>query len=333
MNKLQTTYLGLSLASPIVASASPLSKKVETVKALEEAGAGAVVLYSLFEEQITHESLELDHYLSYGAESHAEAATYLPDSGLYSLGGEKYLDHIKRLKDAVQIPVIGSLNGVTSGGWIEWAQKIAAAGADALELNIYYLADDPETPGAEIEATYLKLIEDVAASIQIPLAVKLSPFLTSTANFVQRAAAAGAKGAVLFNRFYQPDLDIENLEVVPNLQFSTSAELRLPLRWVALLHGRIAIDFALTSGVHTAEDVLKAMMAGAKVTMLASELLQKGPGRVRELNDALLAWMESHDYESIAQMQGSMSDQALGRSQGLRRANYIDTLNSYTDMP
>ncbi len=333
MNQLQTNYLGLTLASPVVASASPLSKKVETVKALEAAGVGAVVLYSLFEEQITHESLELDHYLSYGTESTPEAATYLPDHGLYSLGGEKYLEHIKRLKDAVQVPIIGSLNGVTSGGWIEWAQKIEAAGADALELNIYYLADDPARSSAEIEETYLQLIRDVAGSIHIPLAVKLSPFLTSVANFAQRTAEAGAQGIVLFNRFYQPDLDIENLEVVPNLQLSTSAELRLPLRWIALLHGRVEVDFALTTGVHTAEDVLKAMMAGAKVTMLASELLQKGPQRVRELNDELLAWMNSHDYESIEQMQGSMSDQSLGRSQGLRRANYIDTLNTYTDMP
>ncbi len=333
MNRLQTSYLGLTLSSPIVASASPLSRKVETVKALEAAGAGAVVLYSLFEEQITHESLELDHYLSYGSESHAEASTYLPDSGIYSLGGEKYIDHIKRLKDTVSLPIIGSLNGVTSGGWIEWAQKIAQAGADALELNIYYLADDPNKTSAEIEATYLQLIGDVAKSIAIPLAVKLSPFLTGTANFIQQAAAAGARGAVLFNRFYQPDLDIENLEVVPNLQLSTSDEMRLPLRWIALLYGQIDIDFALTTGVHTTEDVLKAMMAGAKVTMLASELLQKGPERVRALNEALLAWMDAHEYESIQQMQGSMSDKALGRSQGLRRANYIDVLNAYNPMP
>lgn len=333
MEKLKTSYLGMELRSPLVVAASPLSRKLETAKALANAGAGAIVMYSLFEEQLVHESLELDHYLTYGTDSYAEATSYLPTVDSYNLGGDKYLDQIRQLKDALDIPVIASLNGVTPGGWLEWGSKMAAAGADAIELNIYYLPDNPEQTSTEIEETYIRLIRDLASSINVPLAVKLTPFFTSIGNFAQKAAEAGAKGLVLFNRFYQPDINIETLEVEPRLILSTSSELLLPLRWVALLHGRIPADFAITSGVHTAEDVIKGMMAGAKVAMMASELLKKGPGRLRELNEEILSWMEAHEYENIAQMQGSMSDLALGHNKGLRRANYIDVLNSFTELP
>jgi dihydroorotate dehydrogenase (fumarate) len=333
MVDLKTTYLGLDLRNPLVASASPLSEHVDTVRQLEAAGVSAVVMYSLFEEQIIHESMELDHYLSYGTESFPEALTYLPDIGRYSVGPESYVEHLRRVKQAVGIPVIGSLNGVSSGGWIEYAQKIEAAGADALELNIYYLPFDPDLTSTELEQTYVKLVSDIRARIQIPLAVKLSPFFTGMANVMRTLAEAGADGLVLFNRFYQPDFDLEKFEVVPNLVLSTSDELRLPLRWIALLYGQIETDFALTSGVHTAEDLVKAVMAGACVAMTASELLKKGPGRAGEILADLEGWMVAHEYESIHQMKGCMSAQAVREPHALRRSNYIKELNSFRYLP
>lgn len=333
MADLTTTYLGLKLKNPIVASASPLSERVETVQQLEEAGTAAVVMHSLFEEQIIHESLELDHYLDYGTYSFAEALTFLPDVGRYSLAPERYIDQIERYKKAVKIPIIGSLNGVSSGGWIEYAKKIEDAGADALELNIYYLPFDPSLTSTRLEENYIKLVSDVRARTNIPLAVKVSPYFTGMANVLQKLIDAGADGLVLFNRFYQPDFDIEELEIVPNLTLSTSAELRMPLRWIALLHNQVETDFALTTGIHTAEDVLKAMMAGAKVAMLASELLQHGPKRVAELLEEIKKWMTSHDYKSIQQMQGSLSAQATRDTRALRRSNYIKVLNAYKYIP
>lgn len=333
MADLTTTYLGLKLKNPLVASASPLSEKVETVCALEEAGIAALVMYSLFEEQIIHESLELDHYLDYGAESFAEALTYLPNIGRYSIGPESYIQHLRRVKEAVTIPVIGSLNGVSTGGWIDYARMIEDAGADALELNIYYLSFDPKISSAELETTYANLVNNVKAKINIPLAVKISPFLTGMANVCQRLVEAGADGLVLFNRFYQPDFDLEALEILPNLSLSTSQELRMPLRWISLLYGRIQTDFALTTGIHTAEDVLKAMMAGANVAMMASELLKHGPGRGAEILAELEAWMTEHEYESIKQMQGSMSAQAMHEPYALRRSNYMKVLNSFKYLP
>ena len=257
MVDLKTTYLGLKLKNPLVASPSPLSEKVENVKRLEEAGVSAVVLYSLFEEQIIHESMELDHFLSQGTETFAEALTYLPDTGKYSLAPEKYLEHLHKVKQAVNIPVIGSLNGVSTGGWINYARKIEEAGADALELNIYFLPNNLDLSSPELEAAYITLVRDVRAQIKIPLAVKLSPYFTAIPNLAKRLVEAGANGLVLFNRFYQPDFDLEQLEVVPNLVLSNSSELRLPLRWIAMLYGRVQVDFALTSGVHTAQDALK----------------------------------------------------------------------------
>src|SRR4030042_5464944 len=265
MVDLTTTYLGLKLKNPLVASPSPLSEKVEYVKRLEEAGIAAVVMYSLFEEQIIHESLELDHYLNRGTESFAEALTYFPNIGRYSLAPEKYLSTLEKTKRAVNIPVMGSLNGVASGGWIEYAQKIQDAGADALELNLYYLPLDLDLTSNQLEDNYLKLVSDIRADVKIPLAVKLAPYFTALPNFAKRLVEAGADGLVLFNRFYQPDLDLENLEVVPNLVLSNSNELRLPLRWIAILYGKVKADLALTRGVHTSEYAIKAIMAGATV--------------------------------------------------------------------
>ncbi len=333
MPNLTTNYLGLPLRNPLVASASPLSERVETVRKLEEAGIGAVVMYSLFEEQIIHESLELDHYLSYGTDSFAEALSYLPDIGRYSLGPEKYLDQVNALKNAVNIPIIGSLNGVSTGGWIEYAKKIEEAGADALELNIYYLPFNPDLTSAELEKNYIELIRNIKAQINIPLAVKLGPYFTGLANILRQFADAGADGLVLFNRFYQPDFDLEEFDVVPNLKFSTSDEMRMPLRWIALLYGQLQADFALTTGIHTGIDAVKAVMAGANVAMMASELLKKGPGRVTEVLAEFTAWMDENEYDSVEQMRGSMSARAIGKTNVLRRANYIQTLNSFRYLP
>jgi len=326
---LTTRYLGLTLKNPLVASASPLSKKVDSVRRLEDAGAAAVVMYSLFEEQITHESHELDHYLERGTHSYAESLSYFPDLDHYNLGPEPYLEHLHRIKAAVSIPVIGSLNGVSSGGWVEYAHEIEQAGADALELNIYYLPTDIDLSGAELEETYVRLVTDIRARVRLPIAVKLSPFFTSIPNIAKRLVEVGANGLVLFNRFYQPDFDLDELKVVPDLDLSTSYELRLPLRWIAILYGRIAADFALTGGVHAAQDVLKAMMAGASVAMMASELLAHGPGRLGQMIAGIERWMEEHEYESIAQMQGCMSQRAVAEPAAFERANYMKALNSF----
>lgn len=329
MVDLSTTYLGMKLKNPLVASSSPLTQKVESIQKMEEAGVSALVLYSLFEEQIVQESLKLHHDLLRGSESYAEALSYLPDYGQYSIGPEKYIDHIKKVKKAVNIPVIGSLNGVTTGGWIEYAQKIEQAGADALELNLYYLAADPEMTSSALEDNYIHLVQDIRRQVDIPIAVKLSPFFTALPNFARRLQQAGANGLVLFNRFYQPDLDLENLEVVPNLVLSNSYEVRLPLRWIAILYGKIGVDFALTSGVHTAEDMLKAVMAGANVTTIASTLLQNGIEASTNILSTAKKWMEDHEYESISQMRGSMSQQAVGDPATFERANYMRVLSSY----
>ncbi len=329
MTDLKTNYLGLELKNPLVASASPLSEKVETAKQLEDAGVSAIVVYSLFEEQIIKESLELDHFLSRDTESFAEAMTHLPDIGKFRVGPESYIEHIGKLKEALDIPVIGSLNGVSSGGWIDYAEKIEKAGADALELNLYYLPTETVLTGNEVEDAYIQVVKDISAKISIPLAVKLSPFITAIPNFAQKIVSAGAKGLVLFNRFYQPDFDLEKLEVVPNLKLSSPNELLLPLRWIALLHGRVGADFALTSGVHSAEDVLKSMMAGAKVVMTASALLANGPEYATQILNDLGTWMINHEYESIQQMQGSLSAVSSGSEAVFERANYMKVLGSY----
>jgi dihydroorotate dehydrogenase (fumarate) len=333
MVDLKTTYLGLKLKNPLVASPSPLSEKVENVKRLEEAGVSAVVMYSLFEEQIIHESMELDHYLSQGTESFAEALSYLPDTGKYSLAPEKYLEQVRKVKQAVSIPVIGSLNGVSTGGWIKYARKIEEAGADALELNIYFLPNNPGLTASELEDSYVTLVRDVRVQIKIPLAVKLSPYFTALPNLAKRLVEAGANGLVLFNRFYQPDFDLEQLEVVPNLVLSNSAELRLPLRWIAMLYGRVQADFALTSGVHTAQDALKAVMAGASVAMTTSALLKNGIAKADEIVKGMESWMVEHEYESVQQMKGSMSQKAVAEPAAFERANYMKVLSSFKALP
>lgn len=329
MVDLKTNYLGLSLKNPLVASASPLSKKVETAAELEKAGVAAIVMYSLFEEQIIQESLKLDRDLSRGTYSFSEALDFIPDYGTYSIGPENYLEQLANVKQAVNIPVIGSLNGVTSGGWVDYAQKIEQAGADALELNLYDLATDPDVTSSQLEDGHISLVSDIRKQVNIPIAIKLSPFYTALPNFARRLTEAGADGLVLFNRFYQPDFDLEELEVVPNLVLSDSHELRLPLRWIAILYGQIQADFALTSGLHNAEDLLKSIMAGASVAMTASELLHNGIERVSVILADLQTWMEEHEYESINQMKGSMSQKAVDKPDTFERANYMKVLSSY----
>jgi len=334
MVDLTTTYLGLKLKNPIVASAAqPISEKLETAKRLEEAGVSALVMYSLFEEQIIHESLELDHCLSTGTDFSREVTSYYPQTGNFTLTPETYIEAVRKTKKALNIPVIGSLNGVSTGGWIKYARKIEEAGADALELNLYYLATDPTLTASELEESYVTLVGDVCKSIKIPVGVKLSPFLTAIPNVAMRLAKAGAKGLVLFNRFYQPDINLETLEVVPNLVLSNSNDMRLPLRWIAILYGRIQADLALTSGVHTAEDVLKAMMAGASVAMMTSELLQNGFGRIPAILADIEKWMVDREYSSIQQMRGSLSQKAVREPAAFERANYMKILNSYKFLP
>jgi len=329
MLDLSTTYLGLKLKNPIVASSSPLTQKPETAKELEAAGVSAIIMHSLFEEQIIQESFKLNADLERMSEVSAEAMDYLPTWGQYSIGSDSYLKTLSKIKQAVKIPVFGSLNGVSTGGWVEYAQKIQDAGADALELNIYFLATDLEMTSSKLEETYITLVRDIRKQVSIPLAVKLSPFVTALPNFARRLAEAGADGLVLFNRFYQPDFDLEELEVVPNLVLSESNEMRLPLRWIAILHGRVAAEFAMTGGVHTGLDVLKAVMAGASVTTIASEFLQKGVGRVPEILSEMSKWMEEHEYSSVLQMKGSMSQKSVADPASFERANYMKVLSSY----
>lgn len=333
MIDLSTTYLGLKLKNPIVASASPFSKKLDKAKQLEEAGVSAIVMYSLFEEQIIHESLELDHYLTRSSDTGAEALSYFPDSGTYSLGPDKYLEMVTSLKKNLNMPVIGSLNGVSRGGWTSYARRIQDAGADALELNLYYMATDPTLKSEDLENAQVELVAEVSSAIKIPLAVKLSPYLTSLSNFAYRLVDAGAKGLVLFNRFYQPDFDLDELEIVHSLDLSTPAEMRLPLRWTSILSGKIQADLAITSGVHTAPDVIKSMMAGAKVTMIASAMLQNGPQMVSPMLEQIAAWMKEREYTSIQQMQGSMSQRSVAEPAAFERANYMKVLDSFRSLP
>lgn len=326
---LVTNYLGLTLRNPIVVSSSPLSHNLDSIKRLEDAGASAVVMYSLFEEQIAFESYYVDYFLSNGAHHSPEAMSYFPEMQDYNIGPDEYMNLIRRAKEAVDIPIIGSLNGISSGGWTDYAALIQDAGADAIELNVYYIPADPDIPGEEIENVYLGVLASVKQTVSIPVAMKLSPFFSSTANMARRFAEEGADGLVLFNRFYQPDFSLETLDVVPRLALSTSDELRLPLRWVAILFGRVMLDFAITSGVHNWEDVVKGLMAGAKVTMMASELLQNGIKRIKEVLRDLEGWMTEHEYESVSQMIGSMSQKHCAQPAAFERANYMKMLASY----
>ncbi len=326
---LTTKYMGLKLKNPIVPSASPLSQSVDTVKAMEDAGAAAVVVYSLFEEQITHESGELDHYLSVGKNSFVEAQSYFPEPEKFYLGPDQYLDHIANLKKAVDIPIIGSLNGVSTGGWIKYAQNIQQAGADALELNVYYVAANQNITGSEVENMYVDVLKEVKNNVKIPVAIKISPFFTSMSNMARKLDHAGADALVLFNRFYQPDFDLDKLEVVPNLLLSTNWEMRLPLRWIAILHGNIKASLGATTGIHNHTDVLKMMMAGADVAMMASELLHNGIGRITQILDGMKIWMEEKEYDSIDMMKGSMSQKKIAQPAAFERANYMKTLQSF----
>jgi dihydroorotate dehydrogenase (fumarate) len=330
---LTTTYLGLRLEHPVVASASPLSYTLEGIEQLAEAGAAAVVMYSLFEEQIELESHALHHYLEYGTHSYAEALDYFPKAHEFNLGPQEYLELICTAKERVPIPIIGSLNGASAGGWTEYARLIEQAGADALELNLYYLPTDPTLTGAEVEEMYLEIVREVRQHIQIPVAVKVGPYFSNLAHMAARFVQVGADGLVLFNRFYQPDFDLEQLEVTPNLMLSRPEDLRLPLTWVAILYGRIQADLAITSGVHSHLEVLKSMMAGAKVAMMASELLKNGPKRIKEILQELRTWMLTHEYESIRQMQGSMSQLHVANPEAFERGNYMKVLRSWRPDP
>jgi dihydroorotate dehydrogenase (fumarate) len=299
------------------------------MKRLEDNGAGAIVMYSLFEEQIAHETAELNHYLSYGTESFAEALTYFPESDDYNLGPEEYVELLHKAKSSLDIPVIGSLNGISTGGWVKFARKIEEAGADAIELNVYYIPTDPGLSGADVEDRYLEVLHSVKSTVKIPVAMKLNPFFSSLANMAHRLDAAGADGLVLFNRFYQPDINLETLDVTPNVILSTPQALRLPLRWVAILHGSVKASLAATSGIHTTQDVLKMLMVGADVTMMCSTLLKNGPQRIKEILVELDQWMLEHEYVSVKQMKGSMSQKSIADPAAFERANYMKALNSY----
>ena len=329
MADLKTKYLGLDIKSPLVASASALSKKLDNIKAMEDAGLGAVVLYSLFEEEIINEQLSLDHFLTRGSESFAEAITYYPDLEKYNTGPDKYLQLIRTAKEAVDIPIIGSLNGVSTGGWIKYAKLIEEAGADALEINLYFVPTDPQLSSDVLEKAHIELVSDIRKSIKIPLSVKLSPFYSSIPHFAGSLTKAGAKGLVLFNRFYQPDLDIDALEVVPKLELSRSSDMLLPLRWIAILYDRVAADFALTSGVHSAEDIVKALMAGGTVAMTASALVSNGIGFAGTLIEELAQWMNDYEYKSVDQMRGTLSQKNVAEPAAFERANYMKALTLY----
>lgn len=326
---LETTYLGMKLRTPLVPSASPLSEEIVNIKRMEDAGAAAVVLYSLFEEQLRLETYELNHHLTYGTESFPEALTYFPQPQEFHLGPEGYLNHIRRAKQAVDIPIIASLNGSTVGGWIDFARLIEEAGADALELNVYHIPSDMTISGAEIEQRYVEVLKAVKAAVKIPVAIKLSPFFSNFANMAKRFDEAGANGLVLFNRFYQPDIDLETLEVRPNVLLSTPQALRLPLTWIGILSGRLKADLAATSGVHDAVDVVKMLMVGANATMMAAALLRYGIEHLRRVEQNLQAWMEEHEYESVQQMQGSMSQKNSADPSAFERAQYMKALQSY----
>ncbi len=324
-----TNYLGLKLSSPIVPSAGPLSQEIGNIKAMEDSGAGAVVLFSIFEEQIEHEELEFFHHTTPHAESHAEALSYFPSSINFKTGPDEYLEHIRKAKEAVSIPIIASLNGKSLGGWIDYAKKIENAGADALELNIYRLATDLSVSGSDVESSYIEIVKEVRKSVSIPIAVKLGSSFSSISWMANQLDKAGANGLVLFNRFYQPDIDLEKLEVLPSVILSTPMEMRLPLRWIAILYNRISSDLAATSGIYDEHDVIKMIMAGASATQMLSSLLKFGIKHIADVNSKLDYWMEVNEYESLEQMRGSMSYMNVSDPSQFERANYMKLINSY----
>jgi len=327
---LRTTYLGLELANPLVPSASTLSSRIDTLKRLQDAGAAAIVMQSLFEEQIEHEEVQIHRLLEAHTESFAEALTHFPDLEEYNTGPDEYLRHLEACKRELAIPVIGSLNGVSLGGWVRYARLIQDAGADAIELNVYLVAADPDETGEQVERRYLDLVATVRESVSIPLAVKVGPYFSSTANMARRLVENGANGLVLFNRFLQPDIDLETLDVDPTLHLSSSVELALPLRWIAILFGRVACSLAATSGVHTAEDAVKMILAGADVTMMASTLFRNGPEYIGVILEGVRTWLDEHGYDSVAQARGSVSQRNVPDPVAFARANYMSMLVSYT---
>jgi dihydroorotate dehydrogenase (fumarate) len=327
---LTTNYLGLHLCSPIVPSASPLTESLDNVKRLEDAGAAAIVFHSLFEEQLHQDRDEIFARLEQGTESFGESLTYLPQPQGFSVDPEHYLEHLRLAKAMVGVPVIASLNGYTEGGWIEFAKQIQQTGVDALELNIYSVQTDPNQSASDIETHYLRIVSAVKAAVQMPVAVKLSPFFTSLAHVARRfVQQGGADGLVLFNRFYQPDFDPETLEIVPNVLLSTPMAMRLPLRWIAILYGTVQADLAATSGVHHAVDIVKLLMAGASVTMVCSALLRHGIQYLRVLEEDLVQWLESHEYESVQQLQGCMSQQNCPDPSAFERAQYVRAVSTF----
>jgi dihydroorotate dehydrogenase (fumarate) len=326
---LSTNYLGLKLRTPLVPAASPLSEEISTIKQMEDAGASAVVLYSLFEEQLRQDRDDLARHLEQGTYSSPEALTYFPEPEEFRLGPEDYLKHIAEAKKAVGIPIIASLNGSSFGGWTSYAKAIQQAGADALELNIYHIPTEMDLTSAQIEQTYLDILKSVKSAVTIPVAVKLSPFFTNFANMAKRLDQAGANGLVLFNRFYQPDIDLETLEVKPNILLSTPMAMRVPLRWIALLYGRVRANFAATSGIHRATDVLKMLMVGADVTLLCSTLIRHGARQIGVIERDLVAWMEEHEYESVAQLKGSLSQKNCADPSAFERAQYMKAISQF----
>ncbi len=328
MLDLTTRYLGLQLRTPLVASASPLSQEISNIRQLEDAGASAVVLYSLFEEQLRQESLELDFYLSEGTESYAESLSYFPEPAEFNVGPDEYLEHIRKAKAAVTVPIIASLNGSSVGGWIQYATQIEEAGADALECNIYWIVTDPTVSSAEVEQHYVEILQAVKTAVHIPVAIKLSPFFSNFVSVAKRLDDAGADGLVLFNRFYQPDIDLESLELIPRVLLSTPQAMRLPLTWIGILRDKIKANLAATSGIHSAEDVIKLLMVGADTTMLCSTLLRNGINHLRSIEQGVRQWMESHEYESVAQMRGSMSQMRCADPSAFERAQYMRAVKS-----
>lgn len=326
---LSTKYLGIDLKNPLVPSSSPLMHSVENIKAMEDSGAAAVVLHSLFEEQITQEALKIHYHTTQGTDSFAEALSYFPEPAAYKFAGDEYLEHIQKVRKAVKIPIIGSLNGVTSGGWIEYAKKMQDAGADAVELNIYYVATDTEINGAKLEMAYLDVLKAVKASVKIPVALKLSPYFTSFPSMAKSFAIAGADGLVMFNRFYQPDIDVENLTVKTGISLSHANTTRQSLRWISALYGKLDVSMAATGGVHTSEDVIKVVMAGADAAYLCSALLKNGIDYLGDVLKGVEKWMSEHDYESLEQMKGSMSMKSVAEPAAYERALYIKDLQSY----
>ena len=327
---LGTRYLGMALKHPIVAAASPLTASIDSLRRLQEAGVAAVVLPSLFEEQIEHEEMATHNLMLYGSEVSPEATSFFPELQQYNTGPDRYLRLIADAKQALDVPVIASLNGYTAGGWTAIARQCEQAGADAIELNVYFLATKLDDSSAAVEARYLDLVKSVAGQVRIPVAVKVAPYFSAMANMANRLAQAGARGLVLFNRFLQPDIELDELQVAPHLVLSTSDELRLALRWIAILRGRVTASFAATGGAHTAEDVLKLLLAGADCVMVASSLLKKGPAHVGALVRGIEGWLTERGYESVEQMKGSLSQQACPDPDAFERVNYMKALTTYT---